>query len=306
MIVPRYTCGHCLREFQFYGNGVIHCNWCGKPYTFGNYINDTKGNKMTKQTTSPTQYGAGEFWEVEVDCVTECSKAPDKIIVFMGLIAKVKIDALMKEMPSIEWFAYLLGKKEENDFIVEDIHVPDQSVTQTSVSDINCPEYNKLPIIGAMHSHHGMGNGFSGHDHEYVNGNHNLSLVIAENGIAGQARWTTPCGALKVVDVVIKPKFDIDFDEAGFIKATMPNIKKQSYNTTTYHAGRGGYIPAHARAGTGFGGQTQAQKKYTGSGSIKEAAGQANGTGNSGDDSGGDDDNQELIDALTDAFGPIA
>ena len=36
------------------------------------------------------------------------------------------------------------------------------------------------------------------------NQNHNLSLVIAKNGVAGQYRWKTPCGGLKIVDAKVK------------------------------------------------------------------------------------------------------
>ena len=190
-----------------------------------------------------------ECWEVEVDTVKACSKAPEDLTIWVELLAKVKIDALMEKYPNIEWLAYLIGDPENDPYTVTDIFIPKQVVTGTSVTDVICPEFNNLSTIGVIHSHHGMGNGFSGTDHAFVNQNHNISLVIAKDGIAGQARWTTPCGALKIITVAVKPKIEIDFDKEGFLKET-ENIDEKKYEWK--------------------GGQTEAQKKYVNGKSIKE------------------------------------
>lgn len=170
-----------------------------------------------------------EFWETEIEIISECSKAPEEIIIWIRPLVKVKIDALMEKFPNIEWFSYLLGEQKEDAYIVNDIYIPKQTVTATSVDNIDAPEFNKLPIIGALHSHHGMGNGFSGTDHAYVNGNHNISLVISKDGIAGQARWQAPCGALKIVNAKAKPLMEVDFDKDGFLKNETEKIEKKTY-----------------------------------------------------------------------------
>lgn len=175
-----------------------------------------------------------EYWETEIECVEACSKAPEEVIIWVCPLAKVKIDALMEKFPSIEWFSYLLGRKPSEDdqrTIVDDIYIPKQVVTSTSVDNIDAPDFNKLPVIGALHSHHGMGNGFSGTDHTYVNGNHNISLVISKDGAAGQVRWQTPCGALKIVDAKVKPLMEVDFDKDGFLKSETEKIEKKTYTT---------------------------------------------------------------------------
>lgn len=178
------------------------------------------GNTNYDDITTPVK----DEWEVELDIVNDCGKAPESIVVWIMPEAKMKIDALMARYPRIEWLAYLLGDAENN--IIKDIWVPKQRVTATSVDQIRCPEFNRLNTIGVMHSHHGMGNGFSGTDHEWINQNHDISLCIANSGIAGQVRWKTPCGSMKIVPCTVKLKFDIDFDAATFIDMAENNINK--------------------------------------------------------------------------------
>jgi hypothetical protein len=215
--------------------------------------NKGKGsNKMTKPVSVPVTYGGGtvvnnhaDSWEVEIDQVHECSKVPKEQKVLITLFAKRKIMALMKKYPSIEWLAYLLGDKENDPYTVTDIFIPKQVVTATSVDNIVCEEFNTLPIIGVMHSHHGMGNGFSGTDHEWINQNHNVSLCISKTGIAGQVRFTTPCGALKIIPAKVKVKYpesEFNFDE--WVKEETEKIKTKTYTTPagSYYA-RGQNVP---------------------------------------------------------------
>lgn len=186
-----------------------------------------------------------EYWEAEIETVSECSKAPNEVVIWICPLAKVKIDALMEKYPNIEWFSYLLGRKPSKDderTVVDDIYIPKQTVTATSVDEIDAPDFNKLPIIGALHSHHGMGNGFSGTDHAYVNGNHNISLVISKDGVAGQVRWQTPCGALKIVDAKVKPLMEVDFDKDEFLKSETKKIGKKSYTYTPPTGSQGNFV----------------------------------------------------------------
>ncbi len=170
-------------------------------------------------------------WEVELDIVKECGKVCDNggAIVWIEPLAKVKIDALMKEYKSMEWLAYLLGDKEN--MTVKDIFVPEQSASAALVDDVECVEFNNLSVIGVMHSHHGMGTGFSGTDHKYVNQNHDISLVVAHSGIAGQIRSKVPCGALMITEAKVKLSFSVDgFEPDKFISKVKSNIKKKTYH----------------------------------------------------------------------------
>ena len=143
----------------------------------------------------------------------------------------------MKEYSSIEWLAYLLGKTGTRD--VEDIFVPDQSISTTRVDDIECEEYNNLSIIGVVHSHHSMGHTFSGTDHDYINGNHDISIVISHSGLAGQYRYKTPCGAYKIVEANVRLKVNLDFNDEKFIEAVKPKLTKKTY--TSHYPIYGGY-----------------------------------------------------------------
>ena len=121
-----------------------------------------RSNKMVYDPTSHKEWlkpavVEEEYWETEIEIVKDCSKAPNEVIIWICPLAKVKIDALMEKFPSIEWFSYMLGKKgNEKDprTIVEDIYIPKQTVTSTSVDEIDAPDFNNLPIIGALHSSH--------------------------------------------------------------------------------------------------------------------------------------------------------
>lgn len=190
-----------------------------------------KGNVVVVNGT-----GGNDGWEVKIDQVTDCSKAPNEINVSIELLAKEKIDKLMKKYPNIEWLAYLLGDKENEPYVVKDIFVPKQEVTSTRVDKIDCPEYNTLPVIGVIHSHHGMGNGFSGTDDEWINQNHNLSLCISHGGIAGQVRWRTPCGSRKIIKVKVKVKYpELDFDFDSWVKESSERINEKTY-TYSYNS----------------------------------------------------------------------
>ena len=218
---------------------------------------------------------ANDHWETDIETIHDCSKAPSEIIVKVDLIVKLKIDSLMEKYPNQEWLGYLIGQParvipaetegEEDEVIpadplhIVDVEIPTQTATSARVEDIECENFNDLNVVGVIHSHHGMGTGFSGTDHEFINGNHNLSLVIAKNGIAGQYRWTTPCGALKIIDgVKVKVVYpEIGFDKEAWLEKETEKIKKPS--PPTYNYGQTTY-------GQGYGGgwqRNQSQQQYT-------------------------------------------
>ena len=169
-----------------------------------------------------------DTWEVKLDVIEDCSKAPKKVDVFISQLAKCKIDVLMEKYKGKEWLAYLIGK----DMIIEDIFIPDQVITSSTISNVNCPEYNKLLVIGVIHSHNSMGTNFSGTDNEWINQNHNISICISDNSISGQTRWKTPCGSLKIVNINIKTKVDIDFSAKNYFESIKEKIKEKTYEYT--------------------------------------------------------------------------
>lgn len=233
------------------------CNYCNHTYTVVDEDNmgRKKKNKQNRAAqaardrqkaidaqakpvvSTTTTAAADDSWEVEIDCVEACSKAPDTITIWFQPLAKRKVDTLMKEYKNIEWLAYLLGPKGTRD--VEDIYIPDQSISTARVDDIECDEFNNLSVIGVIHSHHTMGHSFSSTDHDYINGNHDISIVISNSGLAGQFRYKTPCGAYKIVEANVRLKVNIDFNDEEFIEAVKPKLTRKTY--TTYGGNYPGY-----------------------------------------------------------------
>jgi len=171
---------------------------------------------------------ASDAWEVEIDCVKDCSKAPEEIIVWMKPLVKEQIEVLMKEYKSIEWLAYLVGEwTDDKTPIVKELFIPEQKVSGVSVDNIKCPEHNDLGIIGVIHSHHNMSHSFSQIDADWINQNHNISLVVSHTGMDGQVRWKTPCGSLITVKSKTKLWYDVNFDKDDFIKKAKEKINNE-------------------------------------------------------------------------------
>lgn len=160
-----------------------------------------------------------DTWEVELDCVKECSKAPATIDVYLSSIVISKIRLFMGWAGNKEWLAYLQGERNgDGKIFISNLLLPKQSASSALVNDVDCQDYNN--IVGVIHSHHEMGGasdqhkpGFSGHDEAFINGNHGLSLLVAKDGIAGHARVTVSCGAFKRVAVNIHKMVDDRIDK---------------------------------------------------------------------------------------------
>jgi hypothetical protein len=228
------------------GMDTFYCTHCKHTYTItGDNMGkrNKKKNKTTKSVSAANQNvinktvvnDPNDSWEVEIDCVESCSKAPDTINIWFLPLAKRKVDALMKEYTNIEWLAYLLGEKGGREIV--DIFIPDQSISAAKVDDIECDEYNDLSVIGVIHSHHTMGNTFSQTDHDWINQNHNISLCISTTGIAGQYRYKTACGAFKIIDVSAKLRVNLDFNDEEFIESVKDKLIKKTYTSYGYGAG---------------------------------------------------------------------
>ncbi len=152
-----------------------------------------------------------ECWESDLKHIKNCDKAPESIIIYLKPNIKRKIDILMDKYKNREWLAYLIGK----DNIIEDMFFPKQNATSGRVDEINFP--SGVKVIGVIHSHHSMGASFSHTDDNYINGNHDISIVVSHNSITGQVRWNTPCGCKKIVTAKIRIFMQVDFDEKSFI-----------------------------------------------------------------------------------------
>ncbi|MCK4522040.1 MAG: hypothetical protein KAU20_05685 [Nanoarchaeota archaeon] len=141
-----------------------------------------------------------EYWDSGLEAPIEsCSLVKCPIIYLLPEVVG-QIQFMMKKYPKTEWAADLLGEKVDNDFYITGISVFKQTVTSVTVKR---EEPSCKGAIGVTHSHHTMGNNFSGTDDDYPNSNHDLSGVISisddgENLIGLDIKFTvrveTPCG----------------------------------------------------------------------------------------------------------------
>jgi hypothetical protein len=166
----------------------------------------------------------------ELNIVTACGHKPQSVNITLSRVVKNKINLLMKKYQHTEWLAYLIGNSTTN--IITDLEIPKQRVNAASVH-VEGPIVSPF-VIGVIHSHHSMGAFFSGTDNEYINGNHGISIVVANNGIKAQVRWNTPCGSKMIVDGNVIFERENLFDEETFINNVVSVISENIPAVTRY------------------------------------------------------------------------
>jgi len=191
-------------------------------------------------------------WDSEMKFVSCCGELPDNFTIKFEPKVYAKIDILMEKKTNIEWLAFLLGdiKWNEEIAVVSDLYIPDsQSVTTGHVDDIECDSTIRNELIGVIHSHHKMGCFFSKDDWEYLNNNHNISIVISNkdgyNEFKSVVRYKTKCGSYTHIDADVIIKCDLDADEMNnFIDDIDVKIKRGmgEFNNNII-VGNGCYLP---------------------------------------------------------------
>jgi len=152
-----------------------------------------------------------KYWQINDK--PPCAKEVD---VHLDYKVHLKIVLATKEMGSVEWFGYLLGKMTKKGIYINDIYIPEQEV---SVARVEVTERVTLEnIVGTVHSH-----GFTQHqpfrsttDKEFLAANHPVCLVTTGGDhYYCSARIKAPCGKWVNVDgnvILNLPKED-DIDD---------------------------------------------------------------------------------------------
>jgi len=172
-----------------------------------------------------------KYWESEAerDEVKCCDLVKKKITLYFTLLVVQKIAFLLNKFTT-EWACDLIGEKQEDNFIVEDIYIFEQEASYASVARKESPPPR---YIGTLHSHGNMGVFFSDTDKEFPNANHLLSGVVAKGNSSGlpfEARFTarikTPCGKWIKIDNVeitlLLPKEEFNMEEEEIKKIKTP------------------------------------------------------------------------------------
>lgn len=173
---------------------------------------------------------ASDCWdsELEISVDSKCphhKKAAVKIN-FPPLIWK-RVIRLTQELDT-EWLGYLKATKVKQakgiQWNVTELVVPPQEATMSKVDPTET-----VDAPGVIHSHAGGGAFFSGTDDEYINKNHEFSIVVNKSeNCAAVGRLLLPCKALTLVDA--KVFVDHEPSEADeWIEAAKKNVSKKVF-----------------------------------------------------------------------------
>ena len=176
------------------------------------------------------------MWDSKIKFVNSCGRVNTKFEVFFDQIVYHKIKYLMNRFDRLEWLGYLIGEIDypNNKAYVKDFMIPKQTVSSVVVKDISSPIGKQY--VGVIHSHHHMMNSFSGTDHEFINQNNDISILVTHKEINGQIRIKTECNCFYVIPVEIKPNFDEIIDKE-FIKSIDENIMIDGTNGSKINIG---------------------------------------------------------------------
>lgn len=154
-------------------------------------------------------------WDSGIKIVKNCdcvAKQPYDIMFYP--LAHAKIKKLQDMFPSLEWLAYLDGEIDHTlkKVMIKDLVIPEQIVTSVNVFNVEYDWNEGRSIVGVIHSHHNMGAFFSGTDDEYINQNHDVSIVVSTRQgaeIKGQVRVKTDCDSYYINE---NAKFSVFFE----------------------------------------------------------------------------------------------
>jgi len=150
-------------------------------------------------STGASSYPSGGVWKCELPTVSSCGLAKVPTVYVEGR-AHAKIQALLEEYDKLEWLAWCVGEASEDAIHIRDIEVPEQRVTAVTAEAISLPPEG---TVGVIHSHHSMGAFFSSTDHDTMNPNARVSIVVSSKGWAAKARVQVPCGHYYYADAQI-------------------------------------------------------------------------------------------------------
>ena len=159
------------------------------------------------------------------EVITRCPHENMRVKMELTGSAVLKLRYLQDKFKDVEFLVYGNATKIDNfSYVLDDIVVPEQVVGPVSVDNILTKgNYNCV-----LHKHPGNSTGFSGTDEQYINSNHDFSIVICNdsklNNINGMASIQIECGRYMKAKLDINVVIPTSKDEA-FIKSAGENIK---------------------------------------------------------------------------------
>jgi proteasome lid subunit RPN8/RPN11 len=181
----------------------------------------------------------------------DCSYSEqDKQIILLQPEVYVVITRLLG-MYDKEWQMLLTGIVSEKGCNVTGYYIPKQITSYATVKNMDCIDkelVGRLGVVATIHSHVGMGVGFSATDHEYTNMSNLIGYhVVCNNKLEfnGVRQATLPCGLVKLIKTDVR----IAFPEVDIVD--LENIEEQKYIAPSL--GNTGYRYEGGYAETGWG-----------------------------------------------------
>ena len=217
--------------------------------------------KRTVSSVTPTDYKKynphGKVWDTGITCIDDCHHKSEKTKMQLSLDVYLKLEHLQKTFPDVEFLVYGNAEQQPDNggiFLIKDITIPKQKVGMGSIDDVQCEGHWNTVI----HKHPGdTPGGFSRDDDEYVNMNHDFSLLIGSKDLSkimGVGRKKTDCG--KWIRVPLDITLEVPEISDKFFLSSLNNIeKKPSYpNVVCY--------PAYGKEGAWDKRQKEVQEWY--------------------------------------------
>lgn len=176
-------------------------------------------------------------WKCEIEQI-ECGFFKPEV--HLSYVVHHKIQQLMTKIGHYEWLGYLAGTVKDYVFTISGISIPEQVVTSGQVEVL--PEA-RLPkeMVGVIHSHHSMGSFFSGTDEEFVNANHQVSIVVSNKGYKAHIKAKMKCGEWAETECEVEVVYP-NYDTARFIEEAVTHIHKRAYEVPTSLPGIPSYL----------------------------------------------------------------
>ncbi len=157
---------------------------------------------------------------------TEC---PYKsVTLILRAIDYLKIKKCNEIFKDTEYSLYFNTEKiNENTYRICEIIIPEQEVTSVSV---DYKEGNHA--FGVIHKHPAGLQSFSGIDNDYINSNHDMSVLVTDTSITGTARIKTPCGCIMQTELTILIEEIENPEISEFITQAKERIKEKKVEFT--------------------------------------------------------------------------
>jgi len=155
------------------------------------------------------------------------------VTLFMNERDLNKILKLEQEFDTVEFSIYFNVKPYTVDdiegHIISELIIPNQIVSSVTIDYTD-----NLHTDGVLHKHPSGCNSFSGVDDEFINANHDYSLLLVDKEFKeGISRIKTPCGCLLSSGINMQILLEENKELDDFIEEAKEKIKKYVHKVTT-------------------------------------------------------------------------